>query len=47
MKNSTSTTKTSHKKAPQKHIVNALKKDNGTRKVKKQRPQIFTDESIF
>ena len=35
MKNSTPTTKTSHKKAPQKHIVNVLKKDNQQRKVKK------------
>ena len=35
MKNSTPTTKTSHKKAPQRHIVNVLKKDNQQRKVKK------------
>jgi len=35
MKNSTPTTKTSHKKALQKHIVNALNKDNQQRKIKK------------
>ena len=35
MTNSTPTTKTSPQKARPKHIVNVLKKDNGTRKVKK------------
>ena len=35
MKNNTPSTKTSNKKAAQKHTVNVLKKDDGTRKVKK------------